>query len=107
MEENKNEKNCGCESKENSSCCTPKSFKKRMWTTIIFVVIILFAGLLISYKMFCPMAHRGDGACAKDSVAACCAGKNMKNTGAAHPCCAGKNLTDSTKTTPSCCAKKK
>jgi len=78
MEESKNENSCGCGTNENSSCCTPKSFNKRMWTTIIFVVVILFAGLLISYKMFCPMACKGDGACAKDSVASCCADKNMQ-----------------------------
>ncbi|NCO56199.1 MAG: hypothetical protein COS14_09670 [Bacteroidetes bacterium CG02_land_8_20_14_3_00_31_25] len=97
MEESKNENSCGCGTNENSSCCTPKSFNKRMWTTIIFVVVILFAGLLISYKMFCPMACKGDGACAKDSVASCCADKNMQNnTGAVPSCCAGKNKKDST-----------
>ncbi len=106
MEENKTENSCGCGTSENSSCCTPKSSKKRMWTTIIFVVVILFAGLLISYKMFCPVACKSDGACAKDSVSACCAGKDTKTDAATVPaCCAGKAKCDSTKT-PSCCPKK-
>lgn len=85
MEENKSENNCGCGSNDNSSCCPPKGSKKRMWTTIIFVVVILFAGLLISYKMFCPEACKDDKSCSKDSVSACCAGKNKCDTTKTNP----------------------
>jgi hypothetical protein len=106
MEENKDQKDCGCGTGENKECCNPKSSKKRMWTTIIFIVVIVAAGLLISYKMFCPEACKNKEACPKDSTASCCPGKNMNDTANAVPsCCAGKAVQD-TSSVPPCCAKK-
>ena len=106
MEENKDQKDCGCGTGDSNSCCPPKSSKKRMWTTIIFIVVILAAGLLISYKMFCPEACKGDKSCTKDSTSSCCPGKNMQDTAAVPACCAGKTATMDTTSVSPCCAKK-
>lgn len=105
MEENKDQKDCGC-GPGNTDCCPPKNSKKRMWTTIIFIIVILAAGLLISYKMFCPHACKSDAACSKDSTTSCCPGNKTQDTAAVPACCASKTTTIDTTSVSPCCAKK-
>lgn len=83
MEENK-KNNCGCESKNGSSCCEPTSNKNNKFGKVAFFAIIAIATIMIVFKVFI-----------KEPATASENGKEV-------PSCCAK---DAKEKTPSCCTK--
>lgn len=46
----KNQADCGCGSND-SNCCGPKKGKGKLWTKIVFIVVVLAAAAIVTIKL--------------------------------------------------------
>ena len=65
MENQENSKqDCGC----SDGCCTPQKKKSNLWSKIIFVIIVLAAGAIITVKL----ANKPEKCCDTKENPTCC-----------------------------------
>ena len=65
---------CGC----GEGCCTPKKNKRSLWKRIIFLAIIILAGVIVTVKLV--SAHNA-------SAKKCCETTECCETTKSSPCC--------------------
>jgi len=64
--QNISKQDCGC----GENCCTPK--KSRLWTRVIFIIIILAAGTIIALKLVGNHDKEADDCCEATENSNCC-----------------------------------
>ena len=80
---------CGC----TDGCCTPQK-KNSIWSKILFLVIVLAAGTIITVKLVANQTASSEKCCEKPTSATCCPSTGAQ---AATPACCA------TPATSSCC----
>jgi hypothetical protein len=93
--ENQNNSNqdCGC----SDGCCTPQK-KSNLWKRLLFCIIILAAGTIITVKLVAKNSETTAKCCPQTTNPSCCPQAVSKKE---QPACCTKPASSPT---PSCCA---